>query len=303
MIDPQMFSGSGVAVITPFKNNSVDYDALTNIIEHLLKGGVDYIVSLGTTGEAVTLSFEECVAVLRHTVLVVAERCPIVAGMFGGNNTAALCEKIKNFDFKGIDAILSSSPAYVKPTQEGIFQHYVAIEKMSPVPIIIYNVPGRTASNVSAQTMIRLARHSRKFVGVKDASGDMEQAIYLIENKPDHFMALSGDDPSCFHFLTSGGDGVISVIANAYPNEWSTMVKSISNGKIEEAKTINHQLNPIHKWLYIEGNPTGIKAAMEHLSFCRRDLRLPMVPLTEKNFVHLKTAMDLAQLQLKNLLV
>ena len=298
MIDPYVFKGCGVAAITPFKNGDIDYDSLTNIIEFLLKGGVDYIVALGTTGEAVTLSHQECKEVLQHIIKVVAGRCPIVAGLFGANSTAALCEKIKSFDFKGVDAILSSSPSYVKPTQEGIFQHYVAIEKICPLPIIIYNVPGRTASNIEAQTLIKLARHSRKFVGVKDASGDMDQAMYLIKNKPDHFLALSGDDPSCFHFMTSGGDGVISVIANAYPTAWSNMVQHISDGKIEEAKNINHLLNPIHKWLYVEGNPTGIKAAMEHLSFCERGLRLPLLPQTNKNYLQLKTAMDVASLQL-----
>jgi len=303
MIDPRQFRGSGVAVVTPFKDGNIDFDALTSILEFQLKGGVDFIVALGTTGEAVTLTTEECDIVLQHIIKVVAGRCPVVAGMFGANNTAAICEKIKNYNFKGVDAILSSSPAYVKPTQEGIFEHYKAIEKVCPVPIIIYNVPGRTASNVNAQTLIRLARHSKKFVAVKDASGDMDQAIYLIENKPDHFMALSGDDPSCFHFMTSGGDGVISVIANAFPEEWTNMTHAALNGKVEESKTINHQLNPIHKWLYIEGNPVGIKAAMEHFSFCDRSVRLPLLPMTDKNYVHLKTAIDLAQLQLKNSLV
>jgi len=302
MIDPYSFKGCGVAAITPFKNNEVDYGALTNILEHLLAGGVDYIIALGTTGEAVTLSNQECIEVLHHIIKVVAGRCPIVAGMFGGNSTAALCEKIKSFDFTGIDAILSSSPAYVKPTQEGIFRHYANIEKVSPLPIMIYNVPSRTASNIEAQTLIRLARHSRKFIGVKDASGDMDQAIFLIKNKPDHFLALSGDDPSCFHFLTSGGDGVVSVIANAYPVAWSNMVQSIADGKIEEAKNINHLLNPIHKWLYVEGNPTGIKAAMEHLSFCDRGLRLPLLPQTIKNYTQLKTVMDVAALQLNKIL-
>lgn len=300
MIDPQLFKGTGVAVITPLQNHDIDYDALTNIVEHLLAGGVDYIVALGTTGEAVVLSDEECQSVLQHIIKVVNKRCPIVAGMFGSNNTALICEKIEKFDFTGVDAILSSSPSYVKPTQDGIFAHYLAIEKVSPVPIIIYNVPSRTASNIEAQTLIKLARHSKKFIGVKDASGDMDQALYLIQNKPDHFLALSGDDPSCFHFLTSGGDGVISVIANAYPRQWSSMVQYIAHGKIESAKLINSQLNPLHKWLYIEGNPTGIKAAMEHLDFCSRDIRLPMLPFTNRNSIHLKTAMDLAQVQLQD---
>lgn len=295
----EQFRGTGVAIITPFKDGLIDFEALTSIIEHQLNGGVDYLVSLGTTGEAIVQSPEECQSVLKHTIKVVNKRVPIVAGIFGLNNTAALCRKIKDYDFTGIDAILSSSPAYVKPTQEGIFEHYAAIEKVCPVPIIIYNVPGRTASNINAPTLIKLARHSKKFIAVKDASGDMEQALYLIENKPDHFLALSGDDPSAFHFITSGGDGVISVIGNAYPEEWSTMVNSIFAGNVELAKNINNRLNPIHKWLYIEGNPTGIKGAMEHLGFCERDTRLPLMPMTDRNLTHLKTAMDLAKTTLR----
>ena len=295
----EQFRGTGVAIITPFKDGLIDFEALTSIIEHQLNGGVDYLVSLGTTGEAIVQSPEECQSVLKHTIKVVNKRVPIVAGIFGLNNTAALCRKIKDYDFTGIDAILSSSPAYVKPTQEGIFEHYAAIEKVCLVPIIIYNVPGRTASNINAPTLIKLARHSKKFIAVKDASGDMEQALYLIENKPDHFLALSGDDPSAFHFITSGGDGVISVIGNAYPEEWSTMVNSIFAGNVELAKNINNRLNPIHKWLYIEGNPTGIKGAMEHLGFCERDTRLPLMPMTDRNLTHLKTAMDLAKTTLR----
>ena len=299
MNDISKFKGTGVAIITPFKNNTIDFDALTSIIEHQINGGIDFLVSLGTTGEAVTLTYEECLEVVKHTIKVVNKRLPIVVGIFGSNNTAALCEKIKAFDFTGVDAILSSSPAYVKPTQEGIFAHYAAIEQVCPVPIILYNVPGRTASNVNANTLIKLARHSEKFVAVKDASGDMEQALYLIQNKPDHFLALSGDDPTAFHFITSGGDGIISVIGNAYPREWSTMVNNIFEGNIEVAKKINNELNPIHKWLYIEGNPVGIKGAMNHLGFCGTEVRLPLLPITDRNLTHLKTAMDLAKVTIR----
>jgi len=293
MIDSHIFRGTGVALVTPFKDDKVDFDTLSKIIEFQLASGIDYLISLGTTGEAVTLNFEECKAVLKHTIQVVNKRIPIIAGIFGGNNTAQLVSKISDFDFNGIDAILSSSPAYVKPTQDGIFAHYCAIEKVSPVPIIIYNVPSRTASNISGQTLIRLARYSKKFVAVKDASGDMDQALYLIKNKPDSFLVLSGDDPTCFHFLATGGDGVISVIGNAFPAAWSTMVQHIFAGKLEEAKRIHHQFSPLHKWLYIEGNPSGIKAAMEHLDYGSRDVRLPLLPLTDRNYTHLKTAMDL----------
>lgn len=298
------FRGTGVAIVTPFlSNGKVDFDALEKILEFQISGGIDYLVSLGTTGEAITLSSEECLSVLNFTKKIVRERVPIVAGLFGRNDTYALVEKIKSFNFEGFAGILSSSPAYNKPTQEGIFQHYMEIAKVSPVPIIIYNVPGRTSSNVNAETIIRLANASEKFAAVKDASGDLMQGMQTIKNKPAHFSVLSGDDPTCLPLLACGGDGVISVIANAFPREFSTMVNAGLEGDLKTANYINEALLDVHQWLYCEGNPVGIKGAMELLDFCQRDVRLPLVKLSAANLEKLKTEMDHAKNVLKKTLV
>ena len=300
----QQFRGTGIAVVTPFlENGNIDFDALEKIIEFQIAGGVDYLVSLGTTGEAITLSSEECLSVLNFTKKIVRERVPIVAGLFGRNDTRALVERIKSFNFEGFAGILSSSPAYNKPSQEGIFQHYMEIAKVCPVPIIIYNVPGRTASNINAETIVRLANASEKFAAVKDASGDLVQGMKTIKNKPAHFSVLSGDDPTCLPLIACGGDGVISVIANAFPREFSTMVNAGLEGDLKTANFINEALLDVHQWLYCEGNPVGIKAAMELLNFCQREVRLPLVKLSATNMKNLKTEMDRAKDVLKKTLV
>jgi len=298
------FRGTGVAVVTPFlENGKVDFDALEKILEFQIDGGVDYIISLGTTGEAITLSSEECLSVLNFTKKIVRERIPIVAGLFGRNDTRALVEKIKSFNFEGFAGILSSSPAYNKPSQEGIFQHYMEISKVSPIPIIIYNVPGRTASNINAETIVRLANASEKFAAVKDASGDLVQGMKIIKNKPTHFSVLSGDDPTCLPLLACGGDGVISVIANAFPREFSTMVNAGLDGDLKTANFINEALLDVHQWLYCEGNPVGIKGGMELLNLCNREVRLPLVKLSDANLENLKLEMDRAKNVLKKTLV
>ena len=288
----QQFSGTGVALVTPFKDGKIDFSSLGNIIEHTIRGGVDYLVSLGTTGEAVTLSGDECRQVFDFTIEVNAGRVPLVAGLFGSNDTAALLEKIKKFDFTGFDGILSSSPAYNKPTQEGIFQHYMKIAEVCPVPIIIYNVPGRTASNILPETIIRLANASKKFAAVKEASGDIVQGMKIIKEKPEHFSVLSGDDPTAFSLITAGGQGVISVIANALPEQFSEMVKAALNGDLNTACELNLQMLDMHPWLYVDGNPAGIKAALEILNFCSREVRLPLVPIQERNFLSLKKELE-----------
>ncbi|MGK0366135.1 MAG: 4-hydroxy-tetrahydrodipicolinate synthase, partial [Saprospiraceae bacterium] len=203
--------GAGVALVTPFRNGEVDFAALTDIIEKQIVSGVDFLVSLGTTGESVTLSGEECRAVFAHTVKVVAGRIPIVAGLFGGNNTAALVQRFKEYDLTGFAAIMSSSPYYTKPSQEGIYQHYMQIAEASPLPIIIYNVPGRTASNVLPETILRLAKASEKFIAVKEATGDVVQAAKILKGRPDDFLVLSGDDPTSVALMSLGADGCISV--------------------------------------------------------------------------------------------
>lgn len=286
------FKGTGVALITPFTHSgAIDYEALSRIIEFVLHGGVDYIVSLGTTGEAITLTTEECRQVLDFTIDKVNGKCPIVAGFFGSNFTQKLVNTVKNYNFDGIDAIMSSSPAYSKPSQEGIFRHYMALEAVSPIPIIIYNVPGRTSSNVQAKTTIRLAQASDKFVAVKEASGDLNQVMQVIKNRPADFLVLSGDDPLTLPMISCGGDGVISVIANAFPHEFSAMTRLALQGDFVKARKWNDDLLDIHPWLYVEGNPTGIKAAMEIRGLCTKELRIPLVPLSDENYQKLAESM------------
>ncbi|MEL6926436.1 MAG: 4-hydroxy-tetrahydrodipicolinate synthase [Bacteroidota bacterium] len=286
------FKGTGVALVTPFKNGKIDFTAFEKIIEHTLEGGVEYVVPLGTTGEAVTLSSQECREVLDFTIRTVSARVPVVAGFFGHNDTASLARKMRNYNFDGISAVLSSSPAYSKPSQEGIYQHFMTLSDASPVPIIMYNVPGRTCSNVSPETTVRLAKASKKIVAIKEASGDMVHAMKILKDKPDHFQVLSGDDPTAMPFIACGGDGIISVIANAYPRTFSDMIRAALAGNFAKAKTLNDQLLNVHQWLYVEGNPVGIKAAMEILGMCNKDVRLPLVPQSAPNYDLLKSEME-----------
>lgn len=288
----QKFRGTGVALITPFIDGKVDYAALGRIIDYVIEGGVDFLVSLGTTGEAVTLSSRECREVFDFTIEKVRRRVPIVAGLFGSNYTEKLVEGVRNYDLEGFDAIMSSSPAYNKPPQEGIYRHYMALAEVSPLPIIIYNVPGRTGSNVLPQTVLRLAEASDKFIAVKEASGNLVQAMEILKYKPDDFLVLCGEDPLTLPMTAAGGDGVISVIANAYPAQFSEMVRAVLRNDLATARKLNLDLLDVHPWLYCEGNPIGIKAAMEILGFCRRDVRIPLVPLTEKNYQNLKREME-----------
>ncbi|MEM8906280.1 MAG: 4-hydroxy-tetrahydrodipicolinate synthase [Bacteroidota bacterium] len=287
-----LFSGTGVALVTPFSKGRVDYRSLERIIEYTIAGGVDYLVCLGSTGEAVSLSAAECRRILDFTLRITNGRLPVVAGFFGGNYTAALAQKIAQYNFDGVAGILSSSPAYSKPSQEGIYQHYMAIAETSPVPIIIYNVPGRTASNVNASTLIRLANASEKFVAVKEASGDMIQTAQLIKNKQRHFQVLSGDDPTCLPALSMGANGVISVIANALPDAFSDMVRLARQGDFRTARSIHLQLLDLHHWLYVEGNPPGIKSAMQILGMGSNEVRLPLSKMSEANYAMLKKELD-----------
>lgn len=292
MKDYKALRGTGVALITPFKeDHSVDFEALGNLIEHCIKGGVETLVSLGTTGESVTLSEEEKKEVLRFTVEKNAGRVLVVAGI-GGNNTREVAREMEMLDTNGIHSILSSSPAYNKPSQEGIFRHYMELEKVSPLPIIIYNVPGRTSSNISAETCLRLAHASDKFAAVKEASGDLSQANKIIKDRPPHFLVLSGDDPLALALSGIGGDGVISVIANAYPSEFSQMMRYALKGDFGNAQKLNNLLFDLHKWLYIDGNPAGIKAACHLLGLCKNELRLPLVPMASQNFENLRAEVN-----------
>ncbi len=291
MKKPPDISGTGVALVTPFRNHAIDYPALADIIEYVIAGGVDFIVSLGTTGEAITQSADECRAVLDFTIEKTAERVPIVAGLFGGNYTEKLVAGVRRYNFDGIAAIMSSSPAYNKPSQEGIFQHYMALAEASPRPIILYNVPGRTASNIEAETTLRLAEAGEQFIAVKEASGDLAQAMQILKHRPPHLRVLCGEDPLTLPMVACGGEGVISVIANAYPRQFSDMVRAARAGHFAEARRINDQLLDIHPWLYVEGNPSGIKGAMSILGKCAREVRIPLTPLSDATFAQLRAAM------------
>lgn len=284
-------SGTGVALVTPFRDGRVDYTALQRLIEHVIGGGVDFIVSLGTTGEAITLSARECREVFDFTIRQVDGRKPLVAGLFGSNYTEKLVQGVKNYNLEGFDAIMSSSPAYNKPPQEGIYQHYMALSEVSPLPIIIYNVPGRTGSNVLPETVLRLAEASEKFLAVKEASGDLIQGMQIVKHRPDHFLVLSGDDPTALALTACGGDGVISVIANLYPEHWSTMIRAARQGNLATATRLHLDLLDVHPWLYADSNPSGVKAGLEILGLCTKDVRIPLAPQSPENYTGLQQAM------------
>ncbi len=288
----QRFIGTGVAIITPFRNDEIDFPALGNIIDYVINGGVNYIVALGSTGETATLNEVEAREVLDYCIQKINNRVPLVAGNFGGNDTKELCRKIKEYDFTNIAAILSSSPAYVKPSQEGIFRHYAAVSDVCPIPVLLYNVPGRTRSNMEWETTVRLAEYSRNIIGIKEASGDLIQTTRIIKNKPDHFIVTSGDDEVALPMTSAGGDGVISVMANAFPKAFSQMINFALDQDYYAARTLNFKTYDLHKWLYVEGNPVGIKSAMEILGYCTNEVRLPLAPMSESNYAKLKEDMQ-----------
>ena len=271
--------GTGVALVTPFlQNGEVDYTSLENVINHSIKGGVEYLVSLGTTGESVNLSPHEKIQVLEFTIAKNAGRVPVVAG-FGGNSTQQLIEEIKAYHFTGVDAILSVSPAYNKPTQEGIYQHYKAIAEIAPRPIILYNVPGRTASNMLAVTTLRLAELDN-IIGMKEASGDFNQCMHIAKHKPKDFLLVSGDDNVTLGLLAYGFDGVISVVGQAFPSIFTEMVRQGLKGNFNSAKDLHYKLNHITDMLFAEGNPAGVKYALELQQVCQSYVRLPLVGIS-----------------------
>ena len=281
---PPAFTGTGVALITPFRaDKSVDYPALGRMIDHVITGGVDYIVCLGTTGEAITLSSQECREILDFTIRQVDERVSVVAGFFGGNYTERLVATIRDYNFDGVAGIMSSSPAYSRPPQEGIYQHYMRVAEVAPRPLIIYNVPSRTSSNVLPETVLRLAEATDRFAAVKEASGVLGQATQILRHCPDHLAVLCGDDPLATAMIAVGAHGGISVIANALPAQFSRMIRAALANDIGEARQLNFDLLDVHPLLYVEGNPIGIKAACSLLGLCDNYLRVPLVPLSAPN--------------------
>ncbi|HSY76812.1 MAG TPA: 4-hydroxy-tetrahydrodipicolinate synthase [Bacteroidia bacterium] len=282
MAKKQNFSGTGVAIITPFrKDGSIDFKALEKLIEHLVKGKVEYIVALGTTGETATLNKEEKAAVTEHILDVVDNRLPVVLGI-GGNNTSEIVHCIETSDLSRIEAVLSVSPYYNKPSQEGIYQHYKAISDASPLPIIVYNVPSRTASNISAETTLRLANDFENIVGVKEASGNFGQIMRIIKYKPKDFFVISGDDMITLPMIAAGADGVISVLANAFPKDFSEMTRQALKGNFVEARKLHYKLTDITDLLFADGSPGGVKAALEIMGISINALRLPLVPVNKR---------------------
>jgi len=284
--------GTGVALVTPFnEDKSLDYKGLENLLNHVIDGGIDYLVLMGTTGESVTLSKGEKVAVVDFCKKINNSRIPVVLGI-GGNNTMQVVEDIKSANLDGIDAILSVSPAYNKPSQEGIYQHYKMISGNCPLPIIVYNVPGRTASNISAETIIRLANDFKNIVAVKEASGDMDQIMKIIKNKPSDFVVLSGDDGLTLPMIHMGAEGVISVIGQSHPKEYSDMVSFGLSGNKEIANQLHNKLYDFYVPLYAEGNPVGVKACLELLGICKSQVRLPLVEASDAIKNELKSLMN-----------
>ena len=280
--------GTGVALITPFNEDfSIDYASLEKLINHQIDGAIDYLVVMGTTGESVVLSKSEKREVVDFCKKINAGRLPIILGL-GSNNTFALVEEIKSTEFDGIDAVLSVSPYYNKPTQEGIYLHYKMIAEVCPLPIILYNVPGRTASNISSETTLRLANDFENIVAVKEASGDLQQIAEIIEKRPANFLVLSGDDGLTSKMIAMGGDGVIAVIGQSHPKDFSAMVRAGLKGDIEKANQLHEKLSPIYEPLYIDGNPAGIKATLNIMGICKNILRPPLVGVTEETYNNLK---------------
>lgn len=268
----------GVALITPFKEDeSVDYDALIRLVDYLLQNNADFLCVLGTTAETPTLTEEEKHKIKQLVVERVNGRVPILLGV-GGNNTRAVVEQLKNGDFTGVDAILSVVPYYNKPSQEGIYQHYKAIAGATTLPIVLYNVPGRTGVNMKAETTLRIAHDFKNVVAIKEASGDITQMDDIIKNKPSGFDVISGDDGITFPLITLGAVGVISVIGNAFPREFSRMVRLALHGDYANALTIHHKFAELFKLLFVDGNPAGVKAMLNAMGMIENRLRLPLVP-------------------------
>jgi 4-hydroxy-tetrahydrodipicolinate synthase len=275
------FTGTGVAIVTPFTTKGVvDFTALTRLIEHLIKGRVEYIVVLGTTGETATLSKEEKKQVIEHVIKTTKKRIPLVLGL-GGNNTSEIVEQLLNNNLSDFDAILSVSPYYNKPSQEGIYQHYKAIAKASPLPIILYNVPGRTGSNITWETTIRLANEFKNIIAIKEASGNIEQCMKIIKHRPDNFLIISGDDNLTLPLIACGADGVISVVANAYPKDFSDMVRHALIHDIKTAQKLHYKLMEITEQLFVDGNPGGVKAVLAQKKITQPAVRLPLVEPNE----------------------
>ena len=273
-----IFKGLGIALITPFnEDGSVDYPTLSKLVEYQLKNGADFLCILATTGETPCLTADEKKQIKDTIVSTVHGRVPILMGC-GGNNTAAIVEELKTGDFSGIDGVLSICPYYNKPSQEGLYQHFKAISAATKLPIVLYNVPGRTGVNMTAATTVRLARDCKNIVAIKEASGNLEQVDEIIKNKPSSFDVISGDDALTFPMISCGAVGVISVIGNALPKEFSMMIRLEFKGEYEAARKIHHRFTDLFSLLFVDGNPAGVKCVLSEMGMIKNILRLPLVP-------------------------
>ena len=284
--------GTGVALVTPFhKQGNIDFTSLGRLIDHTIEGGVDYLVSLGTTSEYPTLSSQEQLAVVEFTIEKVENRVPVVLGM-GGNDTRSLVDKIRHTDLSSIAAILSVAPYYNKKNQKGLYAHYKAIAEASNTPIILYNVPGRCGVNMTAETTLQLANDFSNIIGIKEASGNMAQCMEILANKPQGFTVVSGEDALVLPMIALGAQGVISVAANAYPNIMSELVTHSLKSNMKKARAVHEKLLPFSNAIFDEGNPTGIKAALEIMGICQNNLRLPLVKSSKQLYSKLQTIIN-----------
>jgi 4-hydroxy-tetrahydrodipicolinate synthase len=286
------FRGTGVAIVTPFKNDSsIDFAALGRVVNHVINGGVNYIVIMGTTGESVTLTKDEKKAIVSYVVEVTDGRVPLVVGI-GGNSTQEVINCIRHSNLCGIDGILSVAPYYNKPSQRGLIQHFKAIATSSPVPVILYNVPGRTCSNISSETCLQLAGECENIVGIKEASGDIAQIMRILKGKSDNFLVISGDDMMTIPIIALGGSGVISVLANAFPAATSELVANSLKSNFKSAREIQLRFLEMTDLLFIEGNPAGAKAMLTIMGLCQNNLRLPLVPVTRTIYTRIQKAIE-----------
>jgi 4-hydroxy-tetrahydrodipicolinate synthase len=294
-MDMKKFRGTGVAIVTPFKNDlSIDFAALGRVVNHVIDGGVNYIVVMGTTGESVTLTKDEKKAIISYVVEVTAERVPLVVGI-GGNSTQEVINCVRHSNLSGVDGILSVAPYYNKPNQRGLFQHFKAIATCSPVPVIMYNVPGRTCSNISSETCIELASECENIVAIKEASGDISQIMRIIKGKPDNFSVISGDDMMTIPIIACGGSGLISVLANAFPAATSDMVSNALKSNYKSAREIQLRYLEMIELLFIDGNPSGVKAMLSIMNLCQNNLRLPLVPVSRTIYTRVQKAIEEAK--------
>jgi len=292
MKDVKKFKGTGVAIVTPFKNDSsIDFAALGRVVNHVITGGVNYIVVMGTTGESATLTRDEKKAIIAYVAEVNDGRVPLVTGI-GGNSTQEVINCIRQSNLTGVDGILSVAPYYNKPNQRGLFQHFKAIATCSPVPVIMYNVPGRTCSNISSETCIELANECENIIAIKEASGDMAQIMRIIRGKPDNFSVISGDDMLTIPIIASGGSGIISVLANAFPAATSELVSNALKSNYKSAREIQLRYLEMIELLFIDGNPSGIKAILSIMNICQNNLRLPLVPVNRTIYTRIQKAIE-----------